>query len=220
MEGKNLVIALAVVTLCLAFANITIQSLKYKQMTGYITANQSVAQINITIMTNLKINFTRNNATWGKGLINGTGDDGLNATLSTSRETASVQRGNWTYSDVKGFILQNIGTVNASLRISSNVNASFLFGKTPDTQREFYINVTNKDAGACVFNTSFVTATWYTPNLTSLGLNGANVVCNQFGFLDTQDEIYVDHLLTVPHDANTTNAELIAILTATAETAA
>jgi len=198
--SNKLLISLIAILLILVVANVIILVVKNVEFSGHATSQ--TGYVNITITTSISVNMTRSTIDWGSGVV---ADTKLSASLNTTSESAAVSDGNWSTDNAKAFILQNIGNINASLVFSSTKTAAtFLGGTGPKYQWNF----TNKDAGSC---TGGITLAAWTD------VNSSATPCLQFGFLDTQDELYIDISLLVPYDAAGTKSDII---TATASTAA
>lgn len=161
-----------------------------------ITGKATTGYLNITVQTNLGVNLSVANISWGPGTI----DEGkTNATLYTDGETNHVFRGNWTNTgyNPKSITIENIGNINTTITIKGSINASGLFGKVGEQMYQW--NVTNKEAGACTGG-AFTLDTWWDANGTD---SNGKQFCSQFEFNDGKDEIYLNTRLTIPF--NTTN---------------
>ena len=215
MEVNKIVSVLTVVAVVVALANVSITLMKVSYFNEKITGLASTGYVNITVETEISINMSRDTVNWGSGLINGTGANRFNATLKTAQETATVERGNWSYGSVKGLILQNLGNINASINLSTTNNADDLFGSaegpSSDNQR-YKWNVTNKDAGSCSGGIGPLN-TWLDVNKST-----SENFCGQFNYGNNENEVYIDIWLTVPYDAQNTGSRSDTI-TVTAGTA-
>ena len=208
MKANNIFMMLAIVALVFAAINASIVLIKtpsFKKITGYASSGY----VNVTVDTQITINMTTDTVNWGAGTID-PGQD--NATLKTNNGgTASVTGGNW--SDEPGptaLVVANIGSVNASLTLKTEKNATTFFaGGTLNS--EYMWNITNKDAGSCNGGTEVLNA-WRNVNKTVAGK-----FCSQFGFFPA-NEIYINLLLTIPKDTTSTGLQSDTI-TVTASTA-
>lgn len=207
---SNLLMWLAIITVAAAFMNASVTLLKSSEIKGKITG-QAFGFVNLSVQTVLSINISRDTVNWGPGRVNGTGDERFNATLYTSGETSTVLRGNWSKTNVKGIVIQNLGNVNFSLTLLADRNETELFGPGA-TNRLFWWNVSNKDLGTCSGGGPL--GVWAKVNVSA-----EHTFCTQFSYFDASNEIYLDTWLTVPYDANTTNTPLGVVITATASAA-
>jgi hypothetical protein len=156
------------------------------EITGYGTSGY----INVSVSRSVSVNFTSGTINWGAGSITASQN---NATLETS--TPSVARGNWSESGISGFIIENIGAANVSLTLSTTKNASTLLGGS-DSHRRYQWNISSNEEGSCNPQT-LSNSTWVNVNTTGY------TFCNQLGYIDTQDAVRIDILMTIPYDGNT-----------------
>jgi len=160
-----------------------------QKLTGYST---SYGYVNLTILTYVSINLTVDSISWGEGNINA-GE--VNATLYTvGDEVGVVQRGNWSGVNASAFVVENTGNLNCSISIQSGKNAHDFFNSGTNSNEQYMLNVSNKEAGSCIGSSL---GSWVDVNKTS----GGTKFCNNFNFRQGVDEIYIDVLLTVPADA-------------------
>ncbi|PIN93882.1 hypothetical protein COU61_00715, partial [Candidatus Pacearchaeota archaeon CG10_big_fil_rev_8_21_14_0_10_35_13] len=124
-KGKisTAVLLLAVLAVALAATNtyMSIQKssgIQEQYTTGYAG---TTGEVNITVVTVLDVNFTYDFVNWSTGSIAG---GQTNASLSTIGPT--VDRGNWTTTQINPLILANIGTINASILLAGGENAATL----------------------------------------------------------------------------------------------
>ena len=188
MKSNNILFILLIVAIVVVFLEISVIVLRtsyYKdELTGYASGF-----VNLTILTTVAINMSRDTINWSLGVI----DSGeLNATLYTSGENAYVLRGNWSNANVKGFVVENHGNMNASLFLISGKNASTYFGGS-QSQQAYKWNVSNKETGSC---NGGLLGQWQEVNISS----GGTRVCSQFDFHRNNNEVYIDILFTVPYD--------------------
>jgi hypothetical protein len=140
---------------------------KISQITGFGTSGY----VNVTVATVVSVNFTQDTINWGAGSITA-GQN--NASLIVTDNTGGVvARGNWSTTGIKPLALENIGSTNVTIKISSDKDDSTLFGGTA-AERRYQINVSNTDSGAC--NGALVSnlSLWRNPNLTSQETNTAH----------------------------------------------
>jgi len=208
-KGKisTAVLLLAVLAVALAATNayMSIQKSSGTQeqyTTGYAG---TTGEVNITVVTVLDVNFTYDFVNWSAGSIAG---GQTNASLSTVGPT--VDRGNWTTTQINPLILANIGTINASIKLTSLKNATSLFQGSEGNQR-YEWNVTMNGTGSCDDPNNYLT------NWTEVNVTDGATFCNQFGYLTDKNELRIDVLLVVPYDGQA--GSLTDTITATASTA-
>jgi hypothetical protein len=200
----NIIAILTVVVVVIAVVNFSVTIIKIanfnEAMTGYAS---STGYVNITVSQNIVINVSRWQIDWGAGTINTTSGC-QNATLFTQGDSDPfVECGNFTRTGgPKGIIIQNLGSVNFSLNVSSNQNASNFFA---GTRPAYEWNFSQKKIGTCnpVNNGSAVPS----PSLSyffNLNKSVEYNVCRQFGYL-VNNEMYMDVYLRIPNDNNITD---------------
>jgi hypothetical protein len=159
-------------------------------------ASSDISNVSINIEEIVLINFTTDTIDWGIGRVY---PGLLNATLDTSESNPLYKSkgGNWTgaygnYSS--GFILENIGNVNAVLYLKSSKNASsFLGGTNPAYQ----FNITNNESQSCINTTGFFLGQYFDVNTT---LDGTKV-CDLFSYHGENDTVRIDIFLRIPSDS-------------------
>ncbi|MEK6918586.1 MAG: hypothetical protein AABW73_00965 [Nanoarchaeota archaeon] len=187
MNSQKLV--LITITIVLILNTIISYNLPQSFIKGLSGLAGSEGYVNITVETIISVNFTQETLNFGPGSI----DDGQsNATLETSGP--SVLRGNWSTSGMSGLVLENIGSRNVTLTLSTNKNASSLFGGSQGHRRYMW-NITSNETGSCspgaLSNSTF-------RNVNTSGY----LFCEQLGYLSDQDTLRIDFLLTIPYDGN------------------
>lgn len=126
------------------------------------TANQTIAAVNITIQENLAISFVNDTIVWGTGSVV-SGQNFANLTSDGRMDNwQNLTRPNVTL----GFVLENIGNINASLYLKTDKNATkfIMFDGTcvencipsanvnPDEQEKFRYKVrtcSSLEVGGC-----------------------------------------------------------------------
>ena len=214
MKNKNnrlgyVVLLLAIIAVGFAATNSFLALNKYQKISE-ITGFGTSGYVNVTVATVVSVNFTQDTINWGAGSL----DNGQNnASLLAANAGPVVTRGNWSTSGITPLALENIGTTNVTIKLSSDKNATGLFAGS-EGNRRYQLNVTSSDAGAC--NGALVSnlSLWRDPNITSPG----DQYCSQLGYIDTQDQINISIILAVPYDGST--GALSSTLTATAAAAA
>jgi hypothetical protein len=192
---SNMLISILVISVfVISLASFSVTMFKYaeskEKLTGYASG-----YVNLTISTQITLNISRDTINWGAGLLNTTASGYTNnATLYTSGETSTVNWGNWSTANAKAIIIQNLGTVNCSLKLQALTNASAMIGGTA-TVRAYQWNISNKQAGTCSDNGGEVRNVWKDVN------NTQATYCNQMGHIITAREIYIDVKLVIPDDS-------------------
>lgn len=191
MEIKNLLAIFAIIAVIVAGVNFSITLMKYSELSNLLTGLASEpGYVNLTVSTQVAINFTTDTIDWGSGVIN-TGEN--NASLLTRGTNTEVLRGNWSEEGVEGLVLENIGNNNVSLNFSSGTDAEGLFG---GTEKAYQWNVSEIESGACT-STGPALDEWHDVSTSSTEF------CNPFPFDDSKDELWVNIKLVVPYDGNT-----------------
>ncbi|MFH1710822.1 MAG: hypothetical protein ABH840_00755 [Nanoarchaeota archaeon] len=159
------------------------------------TTGFAVGYVNLTISTQITLNVTNNSVLWGAGSI----DSGAtNTTLRTQGAAGgNVTNGNWSGTTALALVVENIGSVNASITLQSGKNASnFLGGTLP----EYQWNVSNRDSGACgATGEAF-------GQFKDVNVSGAAIVCTKLDFHSGKRAISIDFRLVIPYDVNSTIA--------------
>ena len=193
MKPNNILFIFAMFAIFFIFVNITVTFLKIvefnKELSGY-----SFANVNISINSVILLNMPQNLLDWGVGSVNSSFN---NATLYTrGNNTGYVYGGNWSGSNVTGFVVQNLGTVNCSISIRTNKNAHDFFMSASNTNEEYKLNVTNKNPDSCSGGSTL--GLWSNVSTDP----GGTLYCSQFNHDTNHNEVYVDVLMTIPKDAN------------------
>lgn len=169
-------------------------------LTGFATEEGTV---NITVTTVAAINITQAAGVAGsKGLNWGSGSVAVGGDRAILVSNGTVVGGSWSPVS-SGFRVENIGNVNVSLSVSSNVNANTFIG---GTSPEFKFAVANEEAGSCTFDA--VSEGVFT-DLSSTPVS----VCSVFSMYHDRDEINVDIWLSIPSDSITGARDSVLILT-------
>ena len=200
MKSENFLSVAAVISvimLILSFgvAYYSVSSFKHNFLTGFATTSNGTILINIT--SAVSINFTTSSINWGAGRVT---EGSTQAVLDTGNSANPVINGtDWT-SVTQGFILENIGSLNASIKLFTSKNATtFIGGTSPSYQ----YNISNNKSGSCPAGNQAVTFGNYNDvNITNPG----TTVCSRLQFLDSTDTLRIDIKLVVPYDAPTGNS--------------
>jgi hypothetical protein len=185
-------IVMVVSVFSLGFTYYSVSSFKEGFLTGYVTQNGTI-YINIT--SNAAINLTNSIINWSNGTLT---PGATYAVLYTA--DGAVTNGTW-QTQTNGFTIENIGTVNVSIKVlAGKTAATFIGGTSPLYQ----YNVTNVEAGSCLNSTGLTLTQLYNVNVTAPG----TYVCDQLSFLDGSDSIKIDIKLGIPLD-NTMTKDII-----------
>ncbi len=195
MKLVNLIALFSFIAVIIVLVNISTIFIKIsefkEELSGF--ASSEVGYINITIETLVSIDLNRSVINWSSGAVDLAEN---NATLYTQQdENGTVLRGNWTGENAKAIIVENVGTSNVSLYIMADKDAKEFFESSTNSNQEYKWNITNKEVNSCTGGIS--KGIWREVNTSSPGTE----ICSQFGFSTSQNEVYIDVLLTVPQDA-------------------
>jgi hypothetical protein len=203
MENNNTLFYFVIALTFLSFVSLLVtyrSSSEFNNlvMTGFATENGTV---NVTISTVASINITQANGVIGsKGLNWGSGSVEADSAILVSNGT--VVGGTWSPVN-SGFLVENIGNVNVTLSVSSDVDAAqFIGGTSP----EFKFAVSNNESNSCTFDAVVENA--YN-DLSSTPTS----VCSVFRKDDNQDEININIWIKIPSDSFTGNRNSQIILT-------
>jgi len=185
-----LIIALILTVVSLFEIGIIAYYLKGQYLTGRIV--QDNATLNVTVSENVVINFTTRNINWGSGYVQ-TDQGKTYAVLDTA--AGSVVNGTWTPVS-QGFVLQNIGNVNATINIATLRNAADMIGGTSPIYK-FNVTNSNPSQPACLNATSFALGTYYDVNKTGIGTR----VCDKFNYISGYNSIRIDIRIGIPYDS-------------------
>jgi len=211
MKSDNLLVIFVVGVILIVLINISVVFIKISDFEREMSGLVSSGYVNLSVNTIMTINLTRASLNWGSGRVNAGNSTG--AILYTSgNKDGTVIGGSWTGSGVNGFIVENIGNINASLKLKTGKNASDIFAGSSGSNQEYKLNVTNKEPGSC--SGGVVLGEWVDVNVTSPGTK----YCNQFSPLLGSNEIFVDVWLKVPYDTSNLGTQSD-ILTITASAA-
>ncbi len=169
-------------------------------ITGYAPSDAGTA--NITIASDISIEFTTAQIDFGSGFTNDSGAGMEHCTFDTNGTDPAGDCVNFN-SGLAPFVIENIGNQDAALALQFDDNAAgFIGGTTPG----FEYFVQNGEAGSC---TGTIAPTSFTTIDTS-----SNSACTVFEFEEANDELNVHINVSIPQDAPT--ATNTVTLTATA----
>ncbi|MBR9706252.1 hypothetical protein GOV14_04405 [Candidatus Pacearchaeota archaeon] len=196
MKSGYLLLFIVILGVFVSLANIMTVYMKVSEFRQVIHGRLTLdGEINLTIEGFVGITVNRDSIVWGNGSVNVTGGY-QNATLYTQRDDDGVVlQGNWSGANAKGLILENIGSVNATIYLMAGKDAHAFFSSSSNSNEEYKWNITNKETGSC--NGGITKNVWIDVNTSSPG----TIICDEFDVVTTRDEIYIDLLITVPYDA-------------------
>lgn len=211
MKTNTLLAVCAVVAMIVALVNISVTLVKVSQVTGYATATGTV---NLTILQIVEINMSNGSIEWGHGRVS---SGQSNATLNTNGVdgVGTVTNGNWTTTgqlgSAPGFILDNVGNVNASLKLETDKNANDLFGSRTATHETYEWNVSQRLANSCSGGNSSLLNKFVDVNKTP----DSTTFCDDFNYETNANSIIIDILLTVPADSANVSSDASAVIVST-----
>jgi len=197
----NVLLVVAVIAVLIALVNFSLTLTKIRDINAIFTGLATdTGLVNLTISSEANVNFSTDTINFGSGRV----DMGFqNATLYSWNTTS--EQGNWSWGSAKYLRLDNIGNVNLTLNLSSDVNAaSYLSGTNPVYQW----NMTNVDTGACV-NTTSTTALRAFSDVTTTQTK----FCEPLQFGVGVNTVQIDFFLRVPE--NSIKGERTSTITAT-----
>lgn len=177
-----------------------------------VAGNVTQARINLTVLTGVVINFTKDYILWENGSV----DAGSPHANLTTYAGGGVVLGGWwkgnATSNTTGLNIENIGNVNVTIRLKTGKNASEFLGGTGPI---YMFNITkNSTTDGCLnltTNPTIITeGLYYNVNKTDPG----TLLCSSLSPEDGKDAIHLDFYLMVPSDSYT--GSLSDIITATA----
>jgi len=212
MKSNNLLVYLAFAVVAVAMFNLSVSFIKISDFNEKVTGLAS-GYVNLTVNTQISIAMHNDTIEWGGGVVNtDSGYSFANLTTHAFQNGTVDAGGNWTNNSnsALGIVVENTGSVNASLTITSENDSEHFIGGTGPI---FRWNVTDKEAGTCNNGSHDALSTWTDAN------TGGLKFCEEMGYLIGADEIYLDVWLGIPVDANRTGVAIGNQLTFTADTA-
>jgi hypothetical protein len=184
---------LVLVVIIISIINITVTFMKFSEfkesMTGYAA---NLGYVNISIFSSVIINVSQDKTFWGNGVVNASFSN--NATLMTNKnESGIVIGGNWS-NNVQALVLQNLGSVNVSLNITSDYdNTDYLIGCSQQ-RKQFMYSFSNKDSYACNYSLQTQEFVWYNVS------KEQRIICDKLRFGSDYREIFIDSLIMIADD--------------------
>lgn len=213
MKGEQLLVLVAALAAFSAlfsagFSYYSLSAFRETWVTGF--ASQANATLNLTVATLLSINFTNSSIQWGSGYVT---EGQLEANLTTNQAGGTINAvgGSWSIGSAtgsSGFVLENIGNVNATILLYTSKNSTQLLG---GTNARFEYNISNIESGSCLNTTGGTDNSSVNPSVSGLiplGLfwdvnttNPGTPVCGIFRFSDGSDSLRIGVRLRVPYDS-------------------
>jgi len=155
--------------------------------TGFATAENGTAKLNILSSTSIKFDVPTIN--WTNGTVNASYSE---CNLSTTNYPAYTAGCVGFASPRPGpLLLENDGNQNVNVTIQASANAGGWIGGTSPAA---YIKASNNESNSCDSGATFLqTSTSFTTTY--------QVLCSNFTYDNTRDTINIDMLVTVPQNA-------------------
>ncbi|MBT4258244.1 hypothetical protein HOD88_03630 [archaeon] len=200
MKSTNVLMVIAVLAVGLAMFNLIITVNKVQdveKLTGFAVTD--TADVNLSVASNLLINFTTDSVDWGTGYVTpGAG----NADLYTN---GTIVGGSWSAVS-SPLVIENAGNENANISLKASNDAAGFIGSASAL---YQVNVTEKDAGACSGGMVH-SNTWNSINTTEF------LYCGNLTTASGVDELYVNVHIRIPETGVPIGSKG-SIITATAE---
>lgn len=182
MKITNALMFIAIVAVALAGINLILTINKvgdFKVLSGFAT---DTGTANLTIQSNVQINFTTENITWGTGNVP-TGWDNCELTTTGTMNCTG-------FSTVSsGLILENIGNENVNLSLYASKDATTFIG----AGATFQWNTSEAEASSCPPGLNITSWTDVTTTM--------QPSCDNFTF-DTTDTLEIDLRVVIPNTAS------------------
>ena len=212
MESENLLLTLAIVAFVISALGVgltytSVSNSQHNLFTGY-SITQAYGTTNLTVQSEVAINFTVNNINFGTGYtVPGT----AGATLISNNMTGG---GDWNWTNTSNnylntsnsFVIANIGNKNVSLWIQTNKTAAGFIGGTSPL---YQYNITN-NASSCpglVANASLIGgtptfATWHNVNTTNATQPWVgDYICRNLSYVQGANNLTINIKLFIPSDS-------------------
>lgn len=203
MKSTELLMFVAIIAVALASINLIITINKigdFRTLVGFVT---DIGTANLTISSNIQVNFTLDNLDWGSGTVAGTND-------SCELSTYGVMNGTGFNNLTEGLTLENIGNADATLNLTASKNAaSFIGGSVVTPQFQWNITYNGTETGTCpnpLGNDGLKNITVWTDVTTT---SGGTRACDNFTWRGSEDEIQVEVRIVIPSDAEGTKGVTI-----------
>jgi len=181
----------------------------FEQLTGAwagLAANSTYGSVNLTITSQLEINFTLDNSSFGSGYIN---SGGAACVLSTGLTAVDTRCNSFNPPGaVSGLYLENIGNEYANLSIANmyysdsllgGLNPGYAWKWTPETAGNVTCNTTTKDVDLpSPEELQNLTVTNYPGEI---GTAVGKTLCSLFNFTATSNAINITFKLDIPQNA-------------------
>lgn len=197
IKSQDWVLLIAVVLLVVAFTNFMFvlkDVSDYRKWTGYAT---DTGKANLTVKSEINIEFFVNNTDWGAGGVNSSYDSATLFTNGTVTNDAGWDPNN------QPLVLHNVGNENASIAIRANNTADQFIGGSTGGGPLYQINVSNNESDSCVESIA---------NFSSYQdiEENYNLTCSNLGYASNHNSLNFDIKIRVPSDSPTgTKASII-----------
>lgn len=187
MKSTELLMFVAIIAVALASINLIITINKvgdFRTLVGFVT---DIGTANLTISSNIQVNFTLDNLDWDEGTVAGTND-------SCELSTYGVMNGTGFNNLTDGLTLRNIGNADCTLNLTASKNAAdFIGGDAVTPKFQWNITYNGTETGACPPGLNITTWTDATTTTTR--------ACDNFTWRDTEDEIQIEVRIVIPSNA-------------------
>ena len=207
MSSENNLLILAVAVALVSFVGFLFAGGLQTDLINF--APNSSGNVTVVITQDLNIVFTTNLINWSSGSV---ASGFNNATLGSQGEIS----GNLSFQNVsQGFVLENIGNINASIDLKTGQNETGFIGGDLLIRKYQYrvitclldtsfcgytVPIINDPDGqsSCIFASGFNQNQYYDVNDT--GPRGTRV-CDKLSFEDDKDQLRVDMRVVIPSNA-------------------
>lgn len=151
-----------------------------------VLAVTDIGSANLTITAVTEINFTTTAVDWGTGyVVSGYTNCVLRTNNSNSAGCTGFDQNS------AGLVIENIGSTDVQLNISSDINAANIVGGTSPSFRWNISNSTNSCPGG-----------WNLTSMTEITASAQVELCAVFDATDATDDVTINLDLTIPSDAS------------------
>lgn len=163
MNSSQILTIVAVLAIAFAAFNLIITIDKVGKLTGY--ASNAPGTANLTILSNLDINFTVYMINWSSGYIAGTN---LSGSLNTENGNINVTG---FQSINKGLELESLSSTNISVNLTSDKNGNAFLSPDPSATFEWKSSQNESNSCALGLNPSFYQLVTVSPTQTTVCSN-------------------------------------------------
>jgi len=174
---------------------------KIPKITGFATSEKD-ATVELQIASTVEVRWTINSINWGTGQINSSTPGCTLQSFAPSVGSNCTGNPGFTAQE-SGLILENIGNVNASLKIKTGKDAqAFLTGSNPIYQ--WKVNNYGTETSSCTPASGFVLDQFYDATI-----NTDKEVCSVFQDANDNDELRFDVKIWIPNTAEGLKEDII-----------